>query len=104
MKNLKESDLQKQILDYLRLKGYLAFKHHSTGFTVRSGKVMAFKYGHKGIADIIGTTKNGIFFAIEVKMPKKKLSPDQEKFLEKVNKSNGIAIVAYSLDDVSEIL
>lgn len=101
---MKESDIQKQILDYLRYKGYLAFKHHSTGFTVRGGKVMAFKYGMKGIADIVGCTKNGIFFAIEVKKPKKKASPDQIKFLEKVNDSNAISILAHCLEDVSEIL
>lgn len=105
MKPIKESAIQKQILDYLHLKGYLAFKHRNVGiFKQNTGKYIPLAYGEKGIADIIGCTKNGIFFAIEVKVPTKKPSPDQKKFLEKVFKNNAVSILAYSLDDVSEIL
>lgn len=54
----------------------------------------------KGVSDIIGLTRQGRFFAIEVKAPKGKLSPAQDEFLFRVNASGGIGIVARSVEDV----
>lgn len=95
-----EQDIQKGILDYLKLRHYVVFKHHSTGFGNREGKPVYFKYGDKGIADIIGCAPNGRFIAIEVKKKGNHPSEDQIKFLEKVRANRGIGFVAYSLEDV----
>lgn len=52
-----------------------------------------------GIADILGIY-NGKMFAVEVKAPKGRLSPQQERFLNIIREQGGIAILAYSVDDV----
>jgi penicillin-binding protein-related factor A (putative recombinase) len=98
---VKESDIQKSILDYLKLKKYLVFKHRNVGiFKQDTGRYIPLAAGEKGISDILGCTHQGKFLAIEVKMPKKKPSPEQLEFLDKVNLRGGIGFVAYSLDDV----
>lgn len=105
MKNIKESAIQKQIMDYLRLKGCLVFKHRNVGIWVKkTGHYIPLSAGEIGISDIIGLTKNGIFLAIEVKAPKKKPSKEQLDFIERVKAKGGIAFWTDNLDDVVEIL
>ena len=53
----------------------------------------------RGVADILGVW-NGTFFAIEVKTKTGRVSDYQKSFIEQVNKHNGHAIVARSLEDV----
>lgn len=101
---IKESDIQKSIIDYLRLRDFIVFKHHSTGFKVVKGKAIPFKYGDRGISDIIGLSNTGQFIAIEVKRKGRKPSTEQIDFLKKVKEHKGISILAYSLDDVMQVL
>lgn len=54
-----------------------------------------------GVSDIVGIYK-GRFLAIEVKAPKGKPSPAQVAFLDRIRQEGGIAILAYSIDDVIE--
>src|SRR3990167_1185049 len=100
MNDPSEQDIQKQIIDYLRIKKYVVFKHHSTGSTIREGKPVFFAYGEKGISDVIACSPQGTFVAIEVKKRKGKASPEQLDFLARVKDCGGIAILAFSLDDV----
>lgn len=100
MATVSEQDIQKSILDYLRLKKYVVFKHNSTQFGVRNGKSFAFSNGEKGISDIIGCSKEGRFIAVEVKKPGGKPSPEQIEFLRRIKENGGYGILAYSLDDV----
>ena len=101
----KEADIQKAILGYLRYKGYVVWKNRAVGiFKQSTGRYIPIPKEERGVSDLIGLTHNGIMFAIEVKMPKKKLTSWQQEFLDKVHASNGIAIVAHSIDDVAEIL
>lgn len=102
MKVQKEKDIQKAIIDYLRLKRCLVFKHHSTGFTMKDGEARAFRYGDKGIADIIGCLPSGRFLAVEVKRPGKEPTPEQDQFLLEVNSRGGLGIVAHSIDDITK--
>ena len=104
MKDLSEQDIQKIIIDYLRIKRYVVFKHHSTGSTVREGKAVFFKYGEKGISDIIACSPKGTFVAIEVKKKGGKTSPEQLDFLARVKACGGIAILAHSLDEVLAVI
>lgn len=99
-----EQNIQKAIIDYLRIKKYVVFKHHSTGFTVREGKVAAFRYSEKGISDIIACSPQGTFVAIEVKKPGNKPSEDQLAFIKQVILNKGIAFVAHSIDETIERL
>ena len=100
---MKESDIQKQILDYLRLKGCLVFKVNNGGVYIKKlNRYM--KSPQKGISDIVGETKKGLFLAIEVKKKYNKPSPEQLDFIEQVKARGGIGLVAYCLEDVMKII
>jgi hypothetical protein len=55
-----------------------------------------------GVPDILGVYR-GLFFAIEVKAGKNKLTPEQEKFIEQFNRCGGFGIVARNTNDVDEL-
>lgn len=99
-----EQEIQKSILDYLKLKKYLVFKHRSVGIKKENGSYIPLAYGEKGISDIIACSPKGQFIAIEVKKKGGKPSPDQIRFLEEVKARGGVAILAYSLDDVIPVV
>lgn len=96
-----ESDIQKAILDYLRLK-YFCWRNNTGGrpWQDNKGKDRVFRFGFKGSGDILGLTKTGRFFSVEVKRKGKKPTPDQIEFMNNINASGGLAIVAQSVDDV----
>ena len=54
-----------------------------------------------GVADIIGC-HNGRMFAIEIKTQAGRLTPYQQRFLDRVNAAGGIGFVARSIEDVVE--
>lgn len=99
---MKESELMKQILEYLKYIGgrYLRI---NTGSTKIGGRY--FRSAPKGTLDIVGFDDRGYFIAIEVKESTGKLSPEQEDFMESVKLSlNGIYIIARSIEDVMCVL
>jgi hypothetical protein len=63
-------------------------------------RVIPLAFGEKGISDILGCSPDGKFVAIEVKKPGGKPTPEQWDFIDAVKRNQGIAFVAYSLDDV----
>ena len=89
---ISEAEITKQIRQYLNLKGIFHWKQFQT-------------LGSKaGVSDIIGILPDGRFLAIEVKIPRGRVSPYQQEFLDQITKSNGIAIIARSVDDVIEVI
>lgn len=98
---MKESQIQKQILDYLRLRGCLVFKHRNVGiWKQKTNSYIPLSYGEKGISDIIGLTNKGRFLALEVKRKGNKPTQEQLDFIARVKQKKGIGAVVYSLDDV----
>lgn len=96
-----EQQIQKAIIDYLRLKKYVVVKHHSTGFAVnKDGGVRPFRYGERGVSDIIACSPKGRFWAIEVKRKGGRPTPDQIEFLGRIIAAGGKGILAHSLDDI----
>ena len=96
-----EAEISKAILNYLRMKGYLA-KRNQSGVMRSSynGHERFVHMGEKGWPDIIGCTKDGVFFGIEIKSRQGKTTPDQDRILREMRESNAIAFVARSIDDV----
>lgn len=92
-----EREIQKQIIDYLKSKQIFHWRNNV-------GRKHNLQFGLKGSGDIMGVTSNGIFFSIECKDYKGKMSLDQIMFERRVNQNNGIYILATSLDNVSDIL
>jgi hypothetical protein len=102
-----EKIIENAILDFLKAKRLFCFKVQRTG--VWDGKAMAFRRNRnphhiKGISDVLGITKCGTFFAIEVKTltPKGYPSKEQKEFIANIDTNHGIAFVARSIDDVIE--
>ena len=102
MQKMKEADLQKTILDYLRLKRYFVWKEHTTGIMKKNGSYIP--SGMVGKSDILGLTKQGRFIAIECKIRGNSLSSSQQEFLQHIADNGGLAIVAFGLEDVQKYL
>jgi len=96
---MKESDIQRDILSYLRLNGFMAWKNHNVG-KMPSGKNVTVL---KGVSDIIAL-KDSIAVFIEVKTTKGETSEDQKKFLEAVRRHGAIGVVARSISEVEQVL
>jgi VRR-NUC domain len=98
---MKESDIQKQILDYLALKRIFHYRNNSGAF-VDSQKHF-YRFGSLGSPDIICVIA-GQYVGIEVKAPKGKQSDHQKEFQKKLEAAGGRYVLAYSLDDLLDRL
>ena len=87
-----EKEIQKQILAWLR----------KVGFSV--DVITSGLYNRSGIADIVGCTNNGKFFAVEVKRGANKASKLQLEWLKEKKECGAYVYVANSLDSLKEQL
>ncbi len=112
---VKESVVQKQILEWLAAKHILAFRMQS-GATLSTykGKSRLFRYGVPGMADILAFPMKRRFFGdssqwteptwIECKAAKGKQSELQKSFQDQVEDAGHTYILAKSIDDLEGIL
>jgi len=101
---LRESEIQKQVVDYLRVHRHVAWvKVNTTGRFKASGGGR-YIIGIPGESDIIGQMKDGRFLAIEIKREGETPSQAQHEFLSLVERNNGVAGWATSVDRVREII
>lgn len=99
---MKESELQKTIIDYLTIRGHLV-KRNNAGkmFGEHKGKKWAVNIGEAGWNDILGVEKGtGRFIGVEVKIRPNKPTTLQQEKIDQINKLGGLSFVAYSLQDV----
>lgn len=105
---MKEQPVQGHILHYLMINGIFAWKNSNGSTYDPTRKIFRrkTKYEINGVSDILGILPDGRFLAIEVKRfnPKTYPSQPQKYFLTNINKSNGLAFVAWRLEDVIEML
>jgi hypothetical protein len=99
---VKESDIQAAICDYLALKRYLFSRTNNEPIYDRSKAAFRAlpKYTRRGWPDITVVGKGGQFIGIEVKSDTGRLSPEQQRLGEEIEKNGGRYILARSLDDV----
>ena len=88
-----EQDIQKDIIDFLEKNGLLAIKHNNIGI-----------YARAGVPDILACSNQGKFIGIEVKRPGEKPKPIQIAFIDAINKLNGVAFYATSVEEVKKNL
>ena len=113
---MKETDIQRAILDYLAAEHMLAFRMN-TGAMVSEykGKKRFMRFGTPGMADILAfdreSVKEGAWrheeimpVWIEVKAEKGKQSELQKSFQQQVEREGHRYILAWSVDDVIEAL
>lgn len=99
-----EAQTQKVILEYLQgIKHYFCWRNN-TGVmntpSVGNAKSRFIRFGKVGSGDILGMTHSGRFFSVEVKRKGNKPTDFQMEFMNRVKQEGGIALIAYSLDDV----
>lgn len=113
---MTENDIKNSIIQYLRLNQWLVFRINSGAATVKDEKgkrrwfwfarwfVAGKEEKRAGISDIIGLHPRHRPIAVETKLPGNKPTEAQQEFLDEWTEHGGVAIVAYSLDDLIEVL
>ena len=116
----RESDIQTQIVDYLRAqqaRGRIVWFARCNGGSVLSmhkGRRSFTRFyalylrgaepAHKGMADLHGMLPDGRYFALEIKRPGEKATPEQQAFLAAVQAGGGIAAVVRGFEEVANVL
>ncbi len=90
---VKEQVIQKNIIEYLKKNGFLAFVYTASGY-----------YAKAGLPDIMGCTPQGKFIGIEVKRPGQKPKPIQMAYINAINSIGGIGMWATSVEEVENEL
>ena len=62
------------------------------------------KTGPPGISDLLGWAPGGRFLAVEVKTPGGRVTPQQQAFIDAVNRAGGLGLVARSEQDLINAL
>lgn len=98
----RETDVQRTLLDYLRLRRAAVVRVNS-GATKAGGRFIRFN-GTPGCSDILACYR-GRFLALEVKRDGgSKATPEQEAFLAAVRAAGGVGAVVRSVADVDAVL
>jgi|SRR5580692_5885864 hypothetical protein len=103
---MKESEIQKAILEWLAWKHVFHYRNNSGAFVfpeTATSKRRFFKAGAVGAPDIVCVV-NGQYVGIEVKAPRGRQSENQKEFQEKLEAAGGKYILAYSMDDVASAI
>jgi hypothetical protein len=109
-----EQNIQQQIRLALSKTGSRMFRNNSGAFKDSTGRWVRYGVANPGGSDLIGWTPVkvtaemvgrtlAVFTAIEVKGPKGKTSPEQTNFIDRVKIDGGIAGVARSAEDATQI-
>lgn len=98
----RHNDLVREIRLYLSEVGALSINVDTPGLLyTRDGRPA--KFGTKGVLDIAACLKSR-FIAIDAKIGRDNLKPDQRKFAQAVERAGGIAFAAWSVEDVRKRL
>lgn len=98
---MTEAEASKRIQLAAPSVGCRLFRNTTGRLRDNRGKMIAFGLA-KGSSDLIGWYQHGavaVFLAVEVKSAIGRLRPEQQQFLEVVNQSGGIGILARSVHD-----
>ena len=101
---VKESDIQNAILDMLIKHPKVSHAHVMTTGKIQGRGGHWITLGYPGVPDIIGMTKQGRFFAIEVKKPKEKPTQKQLEYLEMVDDNGGLSDWVTCVEDAEALI
>lgn len=97
-----EGGLVNECLIALSEAGCLAWRNDTGAYRAPGGRLI--RYGLcKGSSDIIGISPDGVFFAVECKMPKGKATPEQNRFLSAIKSKGGRSGIARSSAEALDI-
>ncbi len=95
---MTETDLQRDILAYLKARGITAWRANS-GYVKKNVKLSP-----EGTPDIIGYLLDGRFLGIEVKLPGKPLRPSQAAWLKSAESSGCAVAVVHSVEECNKAI
>jgi hypothetical protein len=106
MKAATESALVQACLDLLKLRGILAWRNSTHGVrrTDAKGRTFWTHHGLVGVADILGCLPCGRLLAVEVKLPKGRVTEEQRWFIDTVQALGGLAGVVRTVADLENLL
>lgn len=117
-----ENAIKKAIIEYLIYKGYLVLRVNSGAalgqYEDKQGQVkkrflrfvqyfaqgLTFKEGQAGVSDLLAFKEGQNPLAIETKVPGKKATEAQDRFMTAWAEHGGVWCVAESVDDVERVL
>jgi hypothetical protein len=107
-----EADVLASVLQYLELAQRQGRVAWYARMNVGAGKLQRpngqagqwIRFGFAGQPDILGQLVDGRLLAVEVKRPSGRVRPEQEAFLARVLRHQGVAGVVRSVDDVERLL
>lgn len=93
------NELTNKIIDFLYQQGVYSWRQNSGG--VFDSKKGIYRLGSKkGVSDILGLLlPAGRLLAVEVKIGKDRLSPEQEGFLKNIEHFGGLVFVAKNFEE-----
>lgn len=100
---MTESQLQQQIRLALGREPDLVIWRNSVGVAETNGRKQRFGLC-KGSADLIGIGPGGRFFALEIKTLTGRIRPEQQLFVDLVNRRGGFAAIVRSVDEAWQAL
>jgi hypothetical protein len=104
---MRESEIQRSILDNLRWRGILAFRCQPAPVPVRKGNaIVGFRRAdafNVGMPDIVCVIR-GRFIGIEVKSESGRQRPEQRVWQERIAHAGGTYVLARSWEDVLSAL
>jgi len=101
-----ESQIQKLVLEYLKLRGVFSWRNHTQAI-IRGGGPEGIRFSknpNKGAPDILGILPGGLFLGIELKRPGRNPEPEQEAWRERICAAGGVHVLARSVEDVATAL
>lgn len=103
---MKEQDLVNAILDWLRLNKAWAIRVNAGARPIEgeNGQRRMIRMAPAGTPDIIACWPGGLLLGIECKLPGKKPTELQTATLEQIRSIGGLAVVAYSIEDVERAI
>lgn len=94
---IKESDLVKMCLDYLRMRKIFCYRNNTGGMKTERGGFI--RFGAVGSPDIVMVI-NGKYIALEIKTEKGQQSEGQKQFQQELEKAGGIYLLVRSLEQL----
>lgn len=104
--NLLEAEPKLAILQYLKKKGYVCWRHHKNTYNAKAGVHFSDPYTPNGLPDIMLIHKEnyGQLWGLEVKRPKGgKVSPAQIIMKRRFELANARYEVVMSLEEVKKL-
>jgi hypothetical protein len=97
----KEADLLRFTIDALKHSGLVWWRVSNGPSIYTVNKKIAFRKSHiAGFPDLAGITNTGLFWALELKTTKGRLSENQKVWIDRLEKSGATVVVARSTSEV----